>query len=478
MVLECENKDEINKYLSVKMHDNLSKAFVMISIIFGLMFILLEPPFAVSDEHTHYTNICRISHGNIFGDVKEGIVGSYITKEEKNFVTKYCDIPNMHSNFEVMRTLTHRPASKKFVFYENASATLNPIPYILPAFVIMIIRATGLAVNGYNGYLIAKLVNLFFYIIITRWALLNTKVLKKTMFILALMPMTIFQAASTSYDAYLIPSAFLFFSYLTKLWFVEEMKIEYREIIAICISAIFLVCCKIAYAPLLVLLLLIPMKRYKSWKQYIFCVGCVMCIVLVTYIIPSIITSRSILSRVDSGLSLEQLYQKEFVQTNFIRFLKVIVYTLKENWYTYLESFVGTLGWMNTPFPKPFILLFYMFLGYIIVIELGNICGLKVVQRVLMLICSAFFLIGSLYVMYVEWTPVAFNEVGGKLIYGFQGRYMIPVILFMILPFGSKILNKCSKIQVKHLDLEYTCIYTSIVVMSLTLVLLLLKFVA
>ena len=68
---------------------NLPNLFFALALLFGLLLIFLEPPFVCPDEAAHYLNICRISRGDIFLDVQDGAVGSWLTAEEIDYYYRY-----------------------------------------------------------------------------------------------------------------------------------------------------------------------------------------------------------------------------------------------------------------------------------------------------------------------------------------------------------------------------------------------------
>ena len=191
--------------------------FIVFALAFGIIIILLLPPYSGLDESVHLTHIFRISHGDIFPNVVDGNVASWITAEEHDFYVNYS-----HSwlfgdyGADVVTELSTRPASDEMVRFGLASDSYyNPLSYMLPGLFIFVLRILGFSINAFNTMMLAKMINLIFYIVITYWALRKTAILQKTMFILALMPMSMLQASSVSYDALILPCSFLLFAYVT-----------------------------------------------------------------------------------------------------------------------------------------------------------------------------------------------------------------------------------------------------------------------
>jgi uncharacterized membrane protein len=109
--------------------------------------------------------------------------------------------------------------------------------------------------------------------------------------------------------------------------------------------------------------------------------------------------------------------------------------TLYQKYDFYLISFIGNLGYLDTPFP------YY----YCCIAEIAIIAALfyrgdvffkdskadDFLYKILVLGTIAITVVGIHLVLYISWTPV-----GNNLIEGVQGRYLIPVAFFIacILP--------------------------------------------
>ncbi|MBE6601020.1 MAG: DUF2142 domain-containing protein [Ruminococcaceae bacterium] len=411
--------------------------FLILALLFGLLLILIEPPFVIPDENKHYLNVIRVSHGGIFADVQDGQSGAYITADEYAFLSafdgKYVNNSETY-NTDIAFEHLGAPADGEEVFFASGDVAINPTPYLLPGLAIALARVLSFfSLNAFGGYLIGKFVNLLFFALIVRWALLRTKYLRNTMFLLGLMPMTIFQAASVSYDAYVISAAFLLFAFLTKILTAEpDVRISLEDVVAICLAAALLIGVKIAYAPLLLVLFAIPIRRFGSWKRYIACIAAVGVIGGLFYGVPTLFNGMR-LSGCETVLTDAQIAQNAYVSENPTILLSVIPHTLGVFFFYWLESFFGILGWLDTPFPVFFVVLFLLSLLFVALAELSSIRMLKVKPRILAWLGVTVFFVGTVYTMYVSWNPVLTGIVGGTIAYGGQGRYFIPIAPFVFL---------------------------------------------
>ncbi len=482
MWVEAENGllTESEKEASTKR--KLPDLFFLLAIIFGLILIFVEPPFAIPDENAHYINICRISNGGLFADVQDGQVGAYITTEELDFYYQYAGLYNGQENplrydyFE-MKQLSARAASEEMTFLPTKLSTINPTAYLLPALFVGLIKLFA-PINAYNAYLLSKFINLLFYAFVIRLALRKTGAFRNTMFLLALMPMAIFQGASTSYDAFLIPASFLLFAYVTKILRSDESyRISREDIVAICFCCAILFGVKIAYAPLVVVLLAISVKKFGDWKRWGYCVGAVALMGVIFYLLPLIITNR-ITKDVYTGLSPLQVEQQAYFMSHIWEFPAVVFHTVKHFGAYWIESFIGILGWLDAYFPKAFIILFSIVLGISALIDACSIRGFLLKARLLSLCGVAVFFIGTILTMYVRWNPELVGIIGGTLAYGGQGRYFIPVVLFAMIACANPLMEKIPErsracIVDKHLSLVQI---TSIISLCLTVLLIMARY--
>ncbi|MBR3893808.1 MAG: DUF2142 domain-containing protein [Clostridia bacterium] len=458
----------------------LANLFLCLALLVGFLLIFLEPPFVCPDENAHFMNICRISHGGLFADVNDGVSGSYMTVEEFVFLRDYGGRYNgaeaERFDWKTSSALSSIEPSEEMIFVPSHLSEINPTSYVLPAVLIMILRFFGIVLNGYNTLLIAKLFNLVFYALVIRLAILKTGALRNTMFLLALMPMSIFQGASTSYDAYLISCSFLLFAYVTKILLEsDDYRITRGDLIAVAFSSVFIVNCKIAYAPLLLILLAIPIKKFGSLNRYFACIGIVVGAVGLCYLIPTIvngINTKDVVRVVKD----EVIQHQELFYADVTVFPNVVISTIKHFGPYWMESFFGILGWLDTRFPLAFVLLFFLISTLSAITEVSELKGIRWNTRLLSAGGVLIFLLGSIYVMYVTWTPDLTGIVGGVLAYGCQGRYFIPVALFVVLAFANPLMKKIKVFEKIAFVREQTVCMTAIVYLAATVLLITVRY--
>ena len=425
----------------------LANLFFVLAIVFGLLLIFFEPPFVCPDENAHFTNICRISRGGLFADVENGKIGSYLTTEEHDYLLRYGGYYNGLNNpirfhAETQKELLAREPSSELIFFETEHATLNPTPYLLAGGAIALWRLLIGELNAYQMLLVSKIVNLLFYAAVIHWAIRKTGAFRLTMFLLAIMPMSLFQGASTSYDAMLIPAAFLLFAYVTRILLAEkDVRITLGDLLAVCFACGLLFGVKVAYVPLIAVLLSIGVKRFGGWKKWMLSVLAVGVMGGIFFLLPGYFNGIATANAVIEPTNL-QILQKEYFAENYYKFPIIVQFTVRSYWKVWLEQFFGVLGWLDTFFPLAVTQAFLCFIGVSALLDACHVKGITLKTRLLSLLGVAVFFLGTVYAMYVNWNPVLVGIVGGEIAYGGQGRYFIPVVLFILLAFSNGLLEK------------------------------------
>ena len=421
----------------------LANLFLILALGFGVIMILLEPPFSGPDEQVHFFNICRITHGHLFASVENGQIGSYLSGEELAYYNLYYGIKSEAGiyGFDVMSQLWRTPMDETLVFVPSTMFTVNSLPYLVPAIPVILLRFLGIPVNAFATMLIGKLANLLLYAFLIRFAIIKTGLFPKTMFLLALMPMALYQGASLSYDALTLSSCALLFAYATKLLVSpEEYRIKREDVIALGVAAACIAGAKIAYVFLLGVLFSIPIKKFGSFKRYFACIGCVVGAIAACYLLPTLI-KNGINAGFDPPPTAAFIAQREYLLSHPLEFPKIIFNTVYQFFPLWSSGFVGYLGWFDIPFPGFSIYLYFALLLISAVLEGGCVKNTKWHTRLFTLGASAAIILGIITIMFLEHNPIiAQDPLVVTMALGVQGRYFIPLSLFVCLGCTSPLL--------------------------------------
>lgn len=417
------------------------RIFLLFSILVGGLLVVLTPPMCTPDENAHFMNAYSISRGDVFPEIVDGNIGRYVDEDVLNFKNKYTGL--VDGKLEEKYTFNNyyldswlKQDTAKEVFYANSLTTISPVGYIFSSMGMAIgdLLLPDGASLPYNLLLFARIFNLAFYITCIYIAIKITPYFKNTMLLIALMPMSIFQASSINYDAILIPSCILLFSICLKLICSEENYIiNKKDIIAVIVSTFFIVGIKQAYIPYLLLLFAIPMTRFGGKNNYIKSIFITAFTGIIAFI-PWVLMQLASRNYVNPN-SYYKTEQINYLFNNLEMIPEIIVNTFEKFKGFYLSGFYGKLGQLDTNFPVPIIILFFIFLFIVIVIDGMNSKKVKIGPIVICIFATVICVSAIIFSMYTGWTSrPEIAGIGVNYVTGIQGRYFIPLCLFLCIP--------------------------------------------
>lgn len=450
---------------------NHHNVFLIIGGFFGLLLLVLTPPFQSPDEHDHFFRAVMISSGQFVArsypfsesDKKKvppkylngqgGVVPISIPYTARSVNQKLPFHPENKQKLSDLRKMLALPLNMKGypdVFLNTSAAGYAP-PLYLPS-VLMIIIGKAFKFSPLWLMYLGRLANLMVFLALVYWALRLAPLGKEVIFLIALMPMSLFLAPSLSIDGLIIACSLLLVAALLNLAKNSDSALSFGLWLAIPLPFALIALGKIVYCPL-ILLFFIPAKKFYKLRsdRYYLLFASVITAVLVVYFwhylkgtgkplttneIPFDFTSfqakDKLLPLLDSKKQLDFLIHNPGCLTT------VIISTLKEQGTHYFESFTGLLGWLDTELP------IWVYISYPISLAIAalsseTVNNKKYFQEKFLLLSSwAISCGGILFGFYLFSTPVANAIIGG-----IQGRYFIPVALPLLLALavGAKTLQ-------------------------------------
>ena len=440
--------------------------FFIIAIITGFILLNITPPMCVPDENTHFLNTYAVSEGQFYSKINDGKYGKFIPENIINFSdiynNKFRGIDGekytykeyyLNSNLKIKDDFNN-----KFISYWGQDG--NPISYLIGAIGInvgKILLPKGLE-TPFNLLLFARMFNLIFYIVIIYFSIKMVPYYKNTIFLLSLMPMSIFLGASLSYDAILIPICFLLFSYILKLR--VEKTIKKKDVAIISAIVVILFSIKLAYAPLILALLSIPVENFGDKKRYLKIVAFISFISLIS------LAFNSTFSFFSSSNNRDVILQKDYLKNNLGIIFPLIFNSFKTYMLFYIQGFFGILGQLDVNFPIPVFIAYMLIFLYTIIIDGININIDLNKMKILNIVAIFIFICGVYTSMYINWTPIVEAKYG-HTVSGIQGRYFIPLIPFTSIMLSNKYLENNLLIKGKQ-SLSNIVIVTSILYCTIT----------
>lgn len=236
-------------------------AFLGLALLFGLGMVVVTPPFQVPDEPQHLYRSYQIAELNLF--------------KYKDDVPK--SLVDLSAICNRMKFMAHEKTSRKEILALD-SIQLNPgirVPaespnYILPYLPQALGIATGKLFNLAPLWMfyLGRVFNLLASVILIFLAIRTTPVMKWLFFLLSIMPMTLYQFGSLSYDAMTISLSFLMIAVILNMALNEDKVIRTKDLVILFLIALALASAKPPYYILAFTFLIIPMKKFGSWKKF------------------------------------------------------------------------------------------------------------------------------------------------------------------------------------------------------------------
>lgn len=343
----------------------LETIFLVIFLPFGLLFVAMIPPGWNTDEPDHTYRIYQLSRGNLLsepvispfgnhafgGEVPAGLVNLYKdagvrdagasavdkTKKANDLVESHPDITKYKSNGE-----------KTNINFSGA-ALYSPVTY---AFYIPVFWIGKLfSLSFFSILIIARIVGLLAVGLTIYFAIKYIKVGKWIVFFVGLLPTTIIQAASVGADGVLIGAALAFTAYWVNCVF-NKSGIGLRHYLVLGLIGAILALMKLAYAPMLLLILVLPfVVRARVTKKSIITA----LIVTILALVPALVWTLMV-SYIDTNSNLQANFplQKEFILEHPLTYLKTLYYTFLTPMQTPLEGMYGTAIWGSVSLPAAF----------------------------------------------------------------------------------------------------------------------------
>lgn len=428
--------------------------FLVAGIVFGISVVLITPPFQVADEHNHFARAYQVSEGHLvstkqtftandrFGPYE--YVNSVAFRQEE-FVASGGMLPisvadtfetaskgvefysdSKHSLYKTF-ALLNKPLNtdrKIFIHFAN-TAVYSPIPYLPQSIGIAAGRLCDLSplVLMYLG----RLTNLIGWLAIVYCALKLAPTIKHPLLLLALMPMTLFQASSLSADACVNGFSFLLIALTLKYaWQCEELRLkDYGLLFAV---SLVIALSKMAYLPLLGMLLLIPHRKNSPAKIHYLTISAIIGTGVIAGILWTSVADGLYVPYVPYSSSRDQL---RVIIENPAFYFRVILSILNIPGIDLVYEFIGILGWLDTRFPNWYYGLYLFVILVTTLSETEYTIKKKPADYLMVLMCLAASFLLVVTAVYLYWTPVGLDKVA------VQGRYFIPLSPLVIFLFSG-----------------------------------------
>jgi uncharacterized membrane protein len=239
-------------------------------------------------------------------------------------------------------------------------------------------------------------------------------------FALLMLPMSVALYASVTADGLLIATTALGCAILSRA-VNQGRPLERREVIAAAACFALVGMTKSPYALLAALLLAVPARRSR-WRYAAAAAVVALALAWNLWMAAAVQTAIS-----PPGGGANAGAQLGWLLGDPGRVAAVAAATLRQNLANYVDSFVGVLGWLDTPLPGPYYPAARVMLvvAAALSVSVGRASGTRALWFVAVVVGVALF--GAVHAaMYLAWT-----KVGALVVQGVQGRYLIPIALVL-----------------------------------------------
>ena len=402
------------------------KIFLLFSLLCGLIFVFLIPPFEAPDEPAHFARTMGIVNGDFLPSKQAQSSGSYLPANytemlkvaaQNNSIDFLQFLPQKYSFSKAKKLAQFKDSGPKiFTDYAN-TARYSPAAY-LP-------QSTGVFISKLftktllYQFLCARIFNILFFVLLGFHTIKSLPFLKWAAILLLLAPMSMSLASSVSADGVLICCSALFFAKILQYSYQDDLSIDTKQTLLLLFLSLLLALTKQSVL-LCLFIFLIPAKKFKTFgltsKILIFIFSIITAAIWSKFALSINVTLNN--SDYPSHISYIINHPINFLilTLNYTPFFGNILIT---------KGIIGILGWLNVYFHN----IFYSF--YMILILLNILYSLNG-EYIKFPYLKTLSLLGIIALNYIEicilvfcfWTPKnAFNYIA------IPGRYLIPLLL-------------------------------------------------
>lgn len=416
---------------------SLEKAGIFVLAILGTLYMMVFTPSSIPDEVTHFKAAYKYSNYITFNfdDTSETLNMrncDYDVLKRSSIHLSYKQYQNVFHNFKLF---ADKSDTEKFEC-ETTTITNRPLAYIPAA--LGIATARFLHLGGYPAYYMGRFFNLAFYLIFMRLALKKLPIGKIALIIGGMLPMMLHITASYSYDNFSIALCSYLTAYLIDCIVSHDKKVNIKDIIVITVLSCLVVPYKIVYLGIPFLIFLISKekfegKKFEIKKIHLLLKFLVILITAVALIIVQTTAFENLNSSESGNAGLNNYHTFSMLLENLTETFCMFFRSFEVNGTFYVNSFLGySLGWFQINIPVYTMYAFMFILLASFMRKEDEPAPIKILPKLFLTVLFLGMSLLILLSMILGYTPTSVNYA-----YGVQGRYWLPLLLFIMLIFRN-----------------------------------------
>lgn len=437
-------------YLLLKKNMALEACGLVAALALGGLYMTVLPPLSSPDEVGHFMSAYGVSNRMMFQEAVDRD-GYIMMRREDEFLTNIYGATGHDDRISIGRVLDEavyriieERRSPVFVSDRESAGEMipsvyrpvgtTPAAYAVPALGISLARLLGM--NCIALVFMGRLFNLIFFGIMCFLSIRFLPTGKEVLLGVSLLPMSLHQVSSYSYDAFLLGLCFFFASYCIYLAF-QKPVVQLRDMALLAALMAALGPCKIVYAVFMGFALLIPLKKFGTIKKWLLSALAV----FAAFALAMIAVNGSAITVYTTGSDSfvawagEEGYTLPLLLHNPLMFLRLVYETVvhqADEWY--LTMMGSALGNLDPVLSTPFVVVAAMTacLFGLSIRKSGEALYFTGKQKCWILFLAALCLFGTMVAMLTSWTPLS-----SPIILGVQGRYLLPALPFVLMTMKS-----------------------------------------
>ncbi|MEM6698403.1 MAG: DUF2142 domain-containing protein, partial [Bacteroidota bacterium] len=391
------------------------RAFVILSLLFGTIYVLLVPPFQAPDEVHHFYRSYHVAEGNWIGEkTKDQRFGGVLPSSLEQFSSTFRNLryaPEAKTNLDSLKQAAQIPLLAQdtvFLDFPNV-AYYATSAYLLQSVAVRI----GVLLEMRPIYLLylTRFINLLFWITFLYFSLKILPFHQYTFAFLALLPASLVFHAGINADAVTNACFFLLTAHILSLIFTEN-TFQKKHLWLLFLSIIITIN-KVVYAPVFLLAWFIPMQKFGSKRKYfLFNASLIIFHGVLLFAWYKIAGDLFIpyeeynpLFREDKQLNpgVNPIAQLDFILSEPLEFLQILFHSYLEIFPYTLIHYVGKFGWEGNYLPLWMLLILLLSLIVIPILDQHKKINLRSFHRLAFIGIGLMMMLAFSIVIYMQW---------------------------------------------------------------------------
>jgi len=401
--------------------------FVALGSVFGLLFLILTPPFQIPDEPAHFLRAYQVAFGEVVPVAEKGVIGGQLPVALERAVDPFRALPFSPTTKTSIGTIVtaNVPIDRGMQVF-LPTATYPPMSYAPQ--VLGIWLAALLDLGAIATLYVARLFGLVFWLVSVGFAVRVMPVGKPALIAVSLLPITVFMAGGVSTDSFTYSIVALATAYALKCATAED-SLTTRQVLNVVVLSLLVSLLKTPYSMLFLVFLAVPASKFSRTKKH------VLAIVATAAACAVLAASWTLLVRVQpvpfsAEAVVSPAMQARSISQDPTNLLFALGRTYGASNLLAIAQMIGHLGWTDTTIRLRWILIAMaaVFWSFLTVENVLSSSEHVRIRKGAMLGLIVLIVLAISLVLYLSG-----NEVGSRArIIGLQARYYTPLLVFGI----------------------------------------------